>query len=355
MPRRSGATLVEVLVAIFVMGIGMLTLLVLFPIGVLTMAQAIQDDRTARAVENAVAIANMFDYRQDPQLDPFFNNPDNAGAGWSDAQSLGPSYPIYLDPVGRLSFSQPHKDFVAGQGNVAQGNVATTIIPTSNNYAGCTGIRRVDPSYITNLLTDGDPLNDIRVRPNVSKYFISADDIEFDENAVPRNVSADPTNPQFKRNSTYSWAYLLRRPMNDVTNVVEMNVIVYNKRPLTLDARAQPDETLYAAHFDPTNNVVTLSWAIGGARRTPNLRLGDWILDTTPVKYGTKWGPPHANFYRVVSITENAPYVSNGNTIGSVSIEVQTPIRDFPNGVVSEGLVTVLDGVAEVFQVRVEN
>ena len=42
MKRRDGATLVEVLVAIFVMGIGLLALLALFPLGVLTMEASIR-------------------------------------------------------------------------------------------------------------------------------------------------------------------------------------------------------------------------------------------------------------------------------------------------------------------------
>ena len=56
MKRRSAATLVEVLVAIFVTAIGLLALLALFPLGALTMAQAIKDDRTAHAAGNAAAV-----------------------------------------------------------------------------------------------------------------------------------------------------------------------------------------------------------------------------------------------------------------------------------------------------------
>src|SRR5262245_61659466 len=57
---RSGATLTEVLVAIFVMAIGLLALLTLFPLGALSMAQAIKDNRTAHAGKNAFAIAEAY-------------------------------------------------------------------------------------------------------------------------------------------------------------------------------------------------------------------------------------------------------------------------------------------------------
>jgi prepilin-type N-terminal cleavage/methylation domain-containing protein len=43
-----GVTLVEVLVAIMLAGIGLLALLTLFPLGALSMAQAIKDDRDSR-------------------------------------------------------------------------------------------------------------------------------------------------------------------------------------------------------------------------------------------------------------------------------------------------------------------
>ena len=60
---RKGATLIEVLVAMFVMSIGMVTLLALFPLGILSMAQAIKDDRCALAAGNAAGIEIAWDFR----------------------------------------------------------------------------------------------------------------------------------------------------------------------------------------------------------------------------------------------------------------------------------------------------
>lgn len=54
----TGTTLLEVLAAIFVMGIGLLALLTLFPLGALEMAQAINDDRTAAIAANARAFSD---------------------------------------------------------------------------------------------------------------------------------------------------------------------------------------------------------------------------------------------------------------------------------------------------------
>ena len=54
---RTGLTLIEVLVSIFIMAIGLLALLTLFPLGALTMAQAIKDDRCAQSAYIAQALA----------------------------------------------------------------------------------------------------------------------------------------------------------------------------------------------------------------------------------------------------------------------------------------------------------
>jgi prepilin-type N-terminal cleavage/methylation domain-containing protein len=56
--RRAGVTLSEVLVAIFIMGIGLLALLTLFPLGALNMARAIQDDRSENVAKSAVALSH---------------------------------------------------------------------------------------------------------------------------------------------------------------------------------------------------------------------------------------------------------------------------------------------------------
>src|SRR5205085_11693322 len=108
MPCRRGATLIEVLVAIFVMGIGLIALLTLFPLGALRMAQAIQDDRCASAARNAMAVATMRDVRNDPaaRTPPWFPKADVFKDALPDqgrqlpADPDGPSYPVFVDPWG---------------------------------------------------------------------------------------------------------------------------------------------------------------------------------------------------------------------------------------------------------------
>src|SRR5690349_6011456 len=91
--RRSGSSLVEVLVAIFVMGLGLIALLTLFPIGMLRMMRAIRDDQCALAAQTAHTNSLLYNIRLDPMVvsDPgtppfvlpipdLFVNPNPVGA-----------------------------------------------------------------------------------------------------------------------------------------------------------------------------------------------------------------------------------------------------------------------------------
>src|SRR5207244_3446638 len=116
---RQGTTLIEVLVAIFVMGIGLIALLTLFPLGALRMDQAIQDDRCAHAATNADAMATFKNIRNDPlvRTPPWFQNQNidvfkDGVLGRLPADPYGPSYPVFVDPIGvqnALLGSDPQK------------------------------------------------------------------------------------------------------------------------------------------------------------------------------------------------------------------------------------------------------
>src|SRR5687767_9974685 len=58
-PRRPAVTLVEVLIAIFLMGIGLMAILSLFPLGAAQMAQALKDQRCAEAATNGSALGRV--------------------------------------------------------------------------------------------------------------------------------------------------------------------------------------------------------------------------------------------------------------------------------------------------------
>src|SRR5689334_25445658 len=100
MNRRPGVTLIEVLVAIFVVAIGLLALLTLFPLGALSMAQAIKDDRIALMASNAVATLRTMDVASDANVQAAMTQ-NNPGGYAPDT----PSYAALFDPVGYNSYA----------------------------------------------------------------------------------------------------------------------------------------------------------------------------------------------------------------------------------------------------------
>src|ERR1043166_9180941 len=98
MPRRDGVTLLECLVAIFVMGIGLLALLTLFPIGALRMALAIQNERCYQLGASGTAITTLKGLPNDSSVVDLYSNPGIARV--NNALRDSPSYPVFIDPVG---------------------------------------------------------------------------------------------------------------------------------------------------------------------------------------------------------------------------------------------------------------
>jgi hypothetical protein len=324
MSRRSGATLIEVLVSIFVMAIGLIALLALFPLGAIQMAQAIKDDRVAACVANATALAEAWNLRHDTGAAPLtnyaaacFDNPDATVAkvfnqNASAANPNGPSYPVYVDPIGFNSYILPaNKRWLAGLDNLGAG-------PNKNGIPRCTA------SFVT-----------LPTTMNAVQWCTLQDDITFTKSGTP-----DTSNGFVERAGSFSWAYLLRRPLNCAPGVVEMSIVVYQQRSLSLNGVAVGgDETWFTTAaglpFNPaTPNVVTL--AVGLTK--PPVRAGSWILDCTAgPRVGGKATPPNARFYRVVGVSE--PQANQ------MALEVDTPIQSTPN---LPNRFAILENVVEV-------
>jgi hypothetical protein len=325
--RRSGITLVEVLVAIFIMGIGMMSLLVLFPLGALNMANAIKDDQCGHAASNANALAVAFNLRIDPNVQNAFTNGTGAPlpalvAGWT-----GPGYPVYVDPAGVGSFGP---------------SLPAAPSPPSSLPVG---MPRVAPNYVL-AAPQGVP-------QATQQYFSLLDNMTFYPTGVP---PTDPNYNQFGRpytpggdierpaQSSYSWAYLLRQPQWSVPAVVNLTVVVYKQRTTAVQG-----ETVYplpgaANMIQWVQNAQTVS-VIYAPGPKPSIKKGGWVLDATMVD--DQGNPePHGFFYRVASVSDNP------TVIGQLDIELENPIQQSsigPTTGVPYGVLIVLDGVVEVF------
>src|SRR5262249_26578198 len=140
---------------------------------------------------------------------------------------------------------------------------------------------------------------------NALRWFTRLDDLIFDIDSTPRPSGSGV----FDRDIRYSWAYMLKRPRASDPSVVEMTVVIFNKRTLGLGGSLSLPESLYQTAagdtitFDIVKNTITLTTASA----LPAVRAGDWLLDASyiPNPAGTN-GTVNGYFYRVVGLTELA-------------------------------------------------
>jgi hypothetical protein len=321
-PHRSGTTLVEVLVAIFVMAIGCLAILAMFPIGALNMTRSIKNDRCAHAAANARAIAIAHNIMFDGNLGNLFNNP-NVAATHEDAPMDGQSYALFVDPIGSASYA-----------NTAGAGLPDKWVAGLPPPIGL--LRRVNLSFTTTVQT--------RLR-----WCTLLDDINFAANGTPANPTGIPLAApgSVERAGKYSWAWLLRRPRTGIKSVCEMTVSVYEQRSLSTGIRGGVKEYDYTATWNALRpNVITL--LVPSAKAFP-LREGGWILDATPVfNPVTKLltSKSHAKFYRVVNIGDPV----GGAGFSTIEVELASNVQNSGDFAANPPRFVVLDGVVEVFE-----
>lgn len=357
MSRRSGSSLVEVLVAIFVMGLGLIALLTLFPIGMLRMMQAIHDDKTSTAANNAHVISIAMRVRNDPTVlaDPvgppiitdLFQNPYPktffGATGLNDADPFAESYAVFVDPIGYNS--------------VGGGSAANWV----GNVPGV--LRRRPVSFATTAL-------------DIYRLFTLTDDTRFENSlaatapvgTAPAGTPATLTNPLppavplISRDTRYAWGYLLRRPQTGDNSVVDCSIVVFDQRITSMTGSGALPEYVYSpgagspTYFDTTRNAITIDYT---TNVPPPIRPGSWLLDATVYNNPTtNFGSQHAYFYRVVSVEEIVVAGPPARTL--VRYEVATPLRGFdpPYSALFTldptygyiGTSIVIDGIAEVFE-----
>ena len=352
--QRGGTTLVEVLVAIFIMAIGLMTLLTLFPLGALSMAQAIQDSRAGQAAANAAALAEAKQIRHDDkvlididpnfpgdqrypapaQQRPLFIEPLPRGGQGVPNKKLppisnldGPSYPIFVDPIGYLATKDP----IGGRQELG------IIYPA--------GIPRRTTRYIFG--PDANPYL-AKVQTQWAYRFHSLlDDVQFDKDTGAGIPVGAPTTVE--RENRYTWAYMLRRPRASDASVVDESVILYNGRPAL---NPLPEHVYLPIVFNQGSTSLDIPYADLNVPK-PDIKKGNWVLDATmrqPLTGNTFQPEPHGYFYRVVGVTDTV------STSGKpqVTLELQEPLKGLlhppPNVTSFSGVLIFMENVVEVFE-----
>jgi hypothetical protein len=285
MRPRAGLTLVEVLAAIFLMGIGLLALLTLFPLGALNMARAVRDDRAANAGANAAALARALDVGNDPAVRAALAT---TPAGFAPPDPGGAGYPVYVDP------------FYAALGAGPLGA-----------YPGLTpGLMRSGCGYAP------DPYRR-------AQFFTFLDEMNFQQSGRP---AGEGTAASLERPGTFSWAYLVRRRVSaplagaaagTEAPLVELTVVVYASRNLQT---ASGETTIYPATGAAGQSEISLPVGTG-----VSLKKGDWVLDTSYTVSAAGFGSVNAYFYQVDDVEYDAQANQTRVTVqGSLRAPVTT-------------------------------
>jgi hypothetical protein len=317
MVRRTGTTLLEVLIAIFVTGIGLLALLALFPLGAVNMALAIKEDRCAHSCADADAVAHMtifrdgtgalVDLRHEANIQTAFVGPIFTLPALSNP--YGPSYPVLADPLGAYSYS-------AGGGAGEVGAQTATL--------GIPGVPRINPAFSAALAL---------------QFCTLSDDINFGipSNGTPVNVVGGTLPGSVQRDDQYTWAYLLRKQYV-TANTIDLSIVVFKKRGLQVGTGLQPlDETACKAQYGAYGDrVITLRWD-PTSQQKPRVSKGTWILDST------MQGTPRGYFYRVVNVTDVTDSAGD-----RMDCEVQTALKATSGTGIDQAV--VMESVAEVFE-----
>jgi hypothetical protein len=297
MTRRSGLTLVEVLTALFILALGVIAILTLFPLGAMHMAQAIRDNRSTESAVNAdqqfrtIWKTNVVEGNGSEPFHTAMTDPDGSGA--LPPALTGPSYPVAVDPMGFVARNVTVRDWV--------GDVPTRLARRN--------------------------LNAVTSNQHALRLCSLMDTMGFNE-GVP-----DPG----ERELRYNWLWVLRRPDVADPHTCDMTVVVFDRRA-HLHATTGAEDVLATINNGTIPGQSSLTF--NAFNPETNIRPGKWIMDATisPTVPTPRPGIRHANFYRIVSVT--------GNTV-----ELQSPIKmpSDNNGTAYTGTFIVFRGVSGVF------
>lgn len=401
---RKGFTLTEVLMAMFVMAIGMISLLALFPAAFQQAKWALDNEQVARAAGNAQSMTEMphmavtqlpvagsvpivsstsQSVRDDDRYRPELSNGnmmwnvspavtftgqlgrqfflvDTTNKTWTyspdinialpgtrvkfppvfvDPVNADPTISIFIDPISSIPFlvgaSNPPAAMLPF---AAVGGSWTTVDTATLRPKISLGIPR---SSMSQYVRDPGTGTRLRMQNEISM----GDEINFDTNGQPM-VSGGS---QFARQRRFTWAYMCNWPDYANPSVCEVTAIMFNTRPdngglstmppgeVTLGGNniaanaAGTDSTVLGRVF--VKGLTQATIFIGSTLQPINLKVGDWILDSTLIL------PEYNDAFP----TEKAPFLDTYNPTFMYGFPAVAPVRFLRPGLVGGHFYKVMD------------
>jgi hypothetical protein len=329
-PRR-GLSLTEVLVAIFVMAIGMISLLALFPVGLLRMNQAIRDNRLAQLAANATEIAEWRSLRTDPTVVQAVTSDTRLWDVNTNSPLFTGTCPVYVDPIGSALY--PRTAPVASTSYGAHVGQGTTFGGAPLMVNGTPQVNIGIPRSYCSFAPSGSPAS------NLARWFMMEDELMF-------NVDGTAVTGPLSRERRYSFAYTWRRPVWSEPAVAEVAIVLYSGRQTSAVGISQTQaENAATGPLVNNSSRVFIAGSRNGAIQLPAgnnvglVRPGYWVFDATLI-HKTNPLPDQwfigGHWYQVVSAQDPAN--------GVQAFEIDRPA-------VNDGyVVTVPFGVVGVIQ-----
>jgi hypothetical protein len=334
--------LTEILISIFIMGVGLVSLATLFPLGVLRLREATRDSRSATLTESSaaqVASQKLFTKQTffpiyapllDPLFAPLLPDPlmlDPAGLN-RYLNSVGASFPVAYDPMFWWQVENSTNFGTNRLANFAEARFGNGVGVIRDDYAGgapsAWGLPRITnfsflrPGEPNGFDDDGDGTADDpdEVRVNVDPLFASIDDLvyqsEGSEQTPPNFVDGvgsrlvptmTPGGPL--ADLMFTWMFTGRQSDVGNASVFDGDVVIFHNRPFGLDPtpgvagtqpRAAGERMLEAiwgfgppalglpvgdgqSFYSQNDTTVLLRWPASEA--DPEVRVGSWIADVT--------------------------------------------------------------------------
>ena len=377
--RRPGLSLTEVLVALFVMAIGLIGILTLFPVGAVSMGQALRDDRCSETALQADGFLRAYWQQhvvENPGMgDPFvwamddpnelLHQPEPSMNTGKDgvfknryhvaAQRLPSSYtPPSLSAVGEVGSTgdgmhTPPTDpeFWVERTGTPSANGSYPVLIDPLGFLARTGSDQVwvggNAASATTLRVPRRNLSAIGSGLTAIRTCSLLDDLTFVPNGAP--PSGDVT-----RGGRYNWAAMLRRTDAGRRNQASMWILCFDGRPPLSNV---PDSEIVVSALKPDWTIpLPAETALVQDSRTvraelpvpsdaaapPIIRRGGWVMDGTLTSTGVR----HAHFYRIVGATQ-----SDSSNPRRYELDIDPPIRE---GVLGESSLYFFAGLAEVFE-----
>ena len=364
--KRFGLTLLEVLMAIFIMGIGMLSILAMYPVAGEMLSRAISNSQMAEGMVGARGIQDNFDliathtdlkyllrmhpfnpgylgtlpgdltpYDPDHQISQEYNRYDsvnnrrmgndvyglyparNFGAsnlpvGWLPGEIPTTDYPLYLFVDQHARVSNTVASFLNGGNGTVPINYA--FIPQIN-YPSPTTPYSNRPFYY-----DLRPrrFSNTSLSEFANRFFTVNSDVVLNKNGLA-NKDDDDNPTTVDRQGRFTVAYFYEKPFpRTVPNYTNRYILVFKDRAETISDYPLLHENIISS----INSGPSALFGIPiPANR--NIKARDWLV-ATGLRYGNRMPPSLVDFVQVKSVNENL----NTNTL---DIEVSPPFRGSVN------------------------